>query len=124
MSAATVPQAAPEPLVVGGRPIPLDADGHLKRPADWSPAVGRALACREGVELGSEQWAIVELARDYYNEYHVAPGMRLIIALAARRTRPDGGIEIDSRRLYRWFGETPMRRICRYAGLPKPRSCI
>ncbi len=127
MTVPPTPETAAEPLIVGGRPIALGADGHLVRPEDWSPAVGRALARRDGAELGPDQWAVVELARDYYNEYHAAPGMRLLVTLLARhagRASPDGGHRLDSRRLYRWFGETPARRICRYAGLPKPRGCI
>jgi tRNA 2-thiouridine synthesizing protein E len=51
----------------------------------------------------------------------MAPGMRLLLKALATELGPDWG---TSRRLYRLFPEGPAKQACRYAGLPKPVSCI
>jgi tRNA 2-thiouridine synthesizing protein E len=114
----------------------LDDDGFLKNSADWNEALAERLAREDNFELSAEHWLLVRLAREYYSEYHVAPGMRILVALlrnhyrdqaqadtasSAKETAP---VKVDSRYLYRLFSESPGRQVCRYAGLPKPVSCI
>lgn len=114
----------------------LDDDGFLKDSSDWNETLAERLASEDGLQLNTEHWLLVRLAREYYSEYHVAPGMRILVALLrnhyrdqaqadtnskAKETAP---VKVDSRYLYRLFSESPGRQVCRYAGLPKPVSCI
>ncbi|GAB4189167.1 MAG: TusE/DsrC/DsvC family sulfur relay protein [Wenzhouxiangellaceae bacterium] len=115
-----------EMLTVAGSAVELDDDGFLRHSDEWSEAVAAALAAADGVNLESAHWLLLRLARDYYNRYHVAPGMRILVTLlrqhqSAADTAPQ---PIDSRLLYRLFPQSPARQVCRYAGLPKPVSCI
>lgn len=130
--------------------IEQDEEGFLLRPEDWCENVAVALAQRDAVTLTEEHWLLIQLARDYYNRYHVAPGMRILITLLRKhhaaesvsdgqsapsnpetdthtqqqRTRKPSGNHLSSRYLYRLFSDSPGRQVCCYAGLPKPVSCI
>lgn len=101
--------------------VELDEDGFLLNSDDWNEAIANALALADGITLEPVQWQLVRLAREYYKRYHMAPGMRILAALA--REHMDCG-KVDSRTLYRWFPQSPARQVCCYAGLPKPATCI
>ena len=47
--------------------------------------------------------------------------MRLLVRELAGRIGAERG---SSRQLYRLFPQGPARQACRYAGLPRPLSCI
>lgn len=99
----------------------LDARGYLLDGTQWSPAVARALAARDGIDLDSEHWDIIHFLRDYHQRFAIAPPMRLLVKELGRQFGPD---KASSRYLYRLFPDGPARQACRYAGLPKPVSCI
>ncbi|MFU8830659.1 MAG: TusE/DsrC/DsvC family sulfur relay protein [Wenzhouxiangella sp.] len=108
-------------LLVDDRQIELDADGHLARPEQWSPDVGRALADRDGIELGSDHWWLIEFVRRYHHNYGTPPLMRVVVA-EMRRKHDDSSL--GSREIYRLFSENPVRQACKYGGLSKPAWCI
>lgn len=108
-------------LAFDGREIALDERGYLLREDDWSEPLAAHMAALDGVALGDEHWAVIRFLRRYHAEFRMAPGMRLLLKALAAELGPDWGA---SRRLYRLFPEGPARQACRYAGLPKPVSCI
>ena len=108
-------------LQVDGRTIELDADGHLADPDAWSEAVARALAERQGIDLGSLHWWLIRFVRDHHSRYGMPPLMRIVIRRMREQTEET---EASSRTLYRLFPEGPIREACRYAGLARPESCI
>lgn len=99
----------------------LDEHGYLVDWQDWSESLAEAWAAADGIELGEEHWAVLHLLRDYYGEFGIAPPMRALLKLARERLGDEWS---DSRRLYRLFPGGPAKQACRYAGLPKPVSCI
>lgn len=108
-------------LIVGGRPVALGPDGHLRDAADWNEDVARALAETNGVELGPLHWWLIGFVRAHQQRYGMPPLMR--IAIRAMREQTEAG-DASSRTLYRLFPDGPIREACRYAGLPRPDSCI
>lgn len=104
-----------------GRRIAADAQGYLRRLEDWDEALAGELARRDGLALTPEHWDVLRFLRDYYLAYRMAPGMRLLVKELGTRFGQDKG---NSRYLYRLFPEGPAKQACRYAGLPKPVSCI
>ncbi len=103
-----------------GRSLALDEHGYLTDWTAWDGAVAEALARVDGMELTEAHWQVIELLRDYYRQYEIAPPMRALVG-ALKRRRPDLA---SSRVLYRLFPEGPARQASRYAGLPIPVSCI
>ena len=104
-----------------GRTIETDARGYLRRLEDWSEALGAELARRDGLALTPEHWEVLHFVREYYVEFKLAPPMRLLVKEIGKRLGADKG---QSRYLYRLFPDGPAKQACRYAGLPKPVSCI
>ena len=108
-------------MELNGRSIQTDSQGYLLRLGDWDESLAESMAEADGVELSSAHWEIIGFLRQYHQDYQMAPPMRLLIKAVAARLGEDKG---NSRYLYRLFPEGPAKQACRYAGLPKPVSCI
>lgn len=104
-----------------GQRVELDENGYLLDWSLWVPGVATAMATAEGLSLGDDHWQIIDILRDYYHSYEIAPPMRALIKLLRQRLGDD---RFGSRQLYRLFPEGPAKQACRYAGLPRPVSCI
>jgi tRNA 2-thiouridine synthesizing protein E len=104
-----------------GRSIELDEKGYMKNPGDWTPDIAERMAGDEGIQLSSDHWEILEIFRDYFAEFDIEPPMRALVRRSAERLGSEKG---NSRYLYRLFPDGPATQACRYAGLPRPVSCI
>lgn len=104
-----------------GQRLQLDARGYLVDWQAWSEAVAEQMASVDSVTLSPAHWQIIHLLREYYAAFEVAPPMRLLVKEVGQRLGPEAA---SSRYLYRLFPEGPAKQACRYAGLPKPVSCI
>jgi len=104
-----------------GTCLPMDDNGYLRDWQQWQPAVAEHMAAEDGLVLSAEHWRVLNVLRDYYAEYEISPPVRALI----KHMRELAGSEsFDSRVLYRLFPEGPAKQACRYAGLPRPVSCI
>lgn len=108
-------------LHVNGRDIALDKDGYLVDLADWSEDVARALATRESIALNADHWEVLELLRQFYQEFELSPATRPLIKYTALKLGPEKG---NSAHLNRLFNGTPAKLAAKLAGLPKPTNCI
>lgn len=113
--------SASELVLADGRRLALDARGYLGDWQAWSPEVATRLAADDGLVLDEPHWQIIQLLREYYGRFEVAPPMRLLVREIGQRLGPEAA---SSRYLYRLFPQGPAKQACRYAGLPKPVSCI
>lgn len=107
--------------IPGGGTLALDEKGYLLDWRAWTPAVARTMAAADGVELTDDHWAVLRLFREYYEQYEIEPPMRVLVRETGRRLGADKG---SSRFLYRLFPDGPGTQGCRYAGLPRPVSCV
>lgn len=101
--------------------IELDSEGYLKDLADWSEPVALSIARSEGLDLTQSHWEIINLLRDVHREFEHTPITRVFVKLMGQRLGRDKG---SSLYLLRHFPETPMRKACKIAGLPKPTNCL
>jgi tRNA 2-thiouridine synthesizing protein E len=108
-------------LRVGDRELETDPEGYLYRISDWSEPVARQMAANDGVELDDNHWEVIRFLRGYYDEYGVAPAIRILTKAMARQMGREKG---NTRYLYRLFPDGPAKQACRYAGLPKPTGCV
>ncbi len=104
-----------------GRTLETDPRGYLRHLEDWSEPLAAAMARADGIELGDDHWTVLKLLRDYYQEYTIAPAVRILVKQMARELGRDKG---NTRFLYRLFPDGPARQACRYAGLPRPTGCV
>lgn len=108
-------------LEVGGKTLATDEEGYLEHLDDWSQEVAETMATAEDVTLSPEHWEILNFLREYYNEYQIAPAVRVLTKAVGKRLGADKG---NSRYLYSLFPYGPGKQACKYAGLPKPTGCV
>ncbi|MFI8482782.1 TusE/DsrC/DsvC family sulfur relay protein [Pseudomonas sp. NPDC078700] len=108
-------------LIVEGHRIALDKDGFLCELSDWSDPVATALAQSEGIILSDEHRQILQLLRQFYEEFQLSPANRPLIKYVALKLGPEVG---NSLHLNRLFNGTPAKLAAKLAGLPKPTNCL
>lgn len=97
-----------------------DAQGFLKQSLQWTYELGIFMAEQDGIELTEEHWEVINYVREYYEDYNIAPPMRMIIRIFKKAF---GEENANSRYLYTLFPEGPMKQGSKYGGLPKPKNC-
>lgn len=108
-------------LEVGGKTIGLDEEGYLLDLSSWTPKIAQALATGDDIELLDDHWDIIYFLREYYEEYCIAPAVRVLTKAVGKRLGKDKG---NSKFLYSLFPYGPSKQACKYAGLPKPTGCV
>lgn len=108
-------------LDLADRRVAVDTRGYLLDANDWNEALAEAMAAADGLTLTPPHWQVLHLLRGYYAEHGTSPAMRVLVRLLAERL---GAGCADSRTLYRLFPQGPAKQAARYAGLPRPTSCI
>ena len=66
------------PLDVNGTTYETDEEGYLANLSDWAPDVAEALAASDGAELADGHWEVINFLREYYEEYQIAPAVRVL----------------------------------------------
>ena|SRR5208337_28202 len=107
-------------IAIDGKTIELDADGFLANPDDWFPPVAEYFSAADDILLTEEHWQIIRFARDYYRTFKISPMPKVIVV---RLNRQLGSERYSIKLLYSLFPEKPVRRICKYAGIPQPAGC-
>jgi tRNA 2-thiouridine synthesizing protein E len=118
------PRPEPPDPVEGRTPeraVALDGDGFLLDWRAWDEGLAVALAAQDDLTLTPAHWEILRFLRRYYTDYGLTPVLRILARAIARRLGPDKGTRAY---LYGLFPLGPVRQGARYAGLPKPPSCI
>ena len=92
----------------------VDREGYLIDHTAWTRQVGEAIAAELGLEMTDLHWQLVECARQVYAQTHKTPTRRKLVE--------DFGV--DPQELFTLFPASPMRKLCRVAGLPKPKNCL
>lgn len=108
-------------IEVGGKSIETDEEGYLVSLSDWSEDIGNAIAKAEGIEMSQNHWEVVNFLRDYYNEFQIAPAVRVLTKAIGKKLGPEKG---NSQYLYELFPYGPAKQACKIAGLPKPTGCV
>ena len=108
-------------IEVGGKTYETDEEGYLVNLADWTEELGGEIAKSENVEMCPNHWEVVNFLRDYYNEYQIAPAVRVLTKAIGKKLGADKG---SSTYLYELFPYGPAKQACKIAGLPKPTGCV
>jgi tRNA 2-thiouridine synthesizing protein E len=108
-------------LEVGGKSIETDEEGYLVNRADWTMDIAAAIAVAEGINMSENHWEVVNFLREYYDEYQIAPAVRVLTKAIGKKLGPDKG---NSKYLYELFPYGPAKQACKIAGLPKPTGCV
>ncbi|MDZ7662871.1 TusE/DsrC/DsvC family sulfur relay protein [Thiohalophilus sp.] len=106
---------------VGGKELEVDEEGYLSNLSDWTPEVAEYMAKDEGQDLNENHWEVINFLREYYEEYQIAPAVRVLTKAIGKKLGKEKG---NSKYLYELFPYGPGKQACKYAGLPKPTGCV
>lgn len=109
------------PIEANGKVYETDEEGYLANLNDWNPDLATAMAQADGAELSENHWEVINFLREYYEEYQIAPAVRVLTKAIGKKLGPDKG---NSKYLYELFPYGPAKQACKYAGLPKPTGCV
>jgi dissimilatory sulfite reductase related protein len=104
-----------------GTTLAIDEKGYLLDAGSWTPRAAECMALSDGIVLTADHWVILRMFREYFACYEIEPPMRVLVRQAKDRLGEEKG---SSRYLYQLFPKGPGTQACRYAGLPRPLSCI
>lgn len=108
-------------ISVGGQELELDEDGYLVDWTVWTEDAAKEFAKKDGLELTQEHWDIIKFLRTYFEEYNIAPMIRILVKEVKKAMGPEKG---NLKYVYKLFPEGPAKQACKYAGLPKPTGCV
>lgn len=108
-------------IEVNGNSYDTDEEGYLVNLADWNEDIAKVIAGTENVDLTPSHWEVVNFLREYYNEYQIAPAVRVLTKAIGKQLGPEKG---NSKYLYELFPYGPAKQACKIAGLPKPTGCV
>ena len=109
------------PIEVNGKTIETDEEGYLENREDWNEDVAKEMARIDDCELSENHWEVINFLREYYDEYQIAPAVRVLTKAIGKKLGPEKG---NSKYLYELFPYGPAKQACKIAGLPKPTGCV
>ncbi|HMM12354.1 MAG TPA: TusE/DsrC/DsvC family sulfur relay protein [Bacteroidales bacterium] len=102
-----------EEVKIGNYTIKVDNEGYMTDASQWNEEVAKALAAAEDLELTEKHMEVLRFLRKV-----VQDGETLTI-----RKVGNSGI-VDIKEFYTLFPKGPLKRASKYAGIPKPSSCV
>lgn len=109
------------PIEVNGKSYETDEEGYLANRTEWNEDLAKAMAKADNCDLSDNHWEVINFLREYYEEYQIAPAVRVLTKAIGKKLGPDKG---NSKYLYELFPYGPAKQACKYAGLPKPTGCV
>jgi len=108
-------------IELNGKSYETDEEGYLINLGEWNEEIAAYLAQQEGVNMTEQHWEVINFLRDYYNEFQIAPAVRVLTKAIGKKLGPEKG---NSQYLYELFPYGPAKQACKIAGLPKPTGCV
>ena len=108
-------------IEVNGKSFETDEEGYLANLNDWEKDVATVMAKEDDIELSDDHWEIINFLREYYEEYQIAPAVRVLTKAVGKKLGKDKG---NSKYLYELFPYGHGKQACKFAGLPKPTGCV
>ena len=106
---------------VSGKSYEVDEEGYLVDLSQWNEELAGEIAKAEKIEMTPNHWEVVNFLREYYNEYQIAPAVRVLTKAIGKKLGPEKG---SNSYLYELFPYGPAKQACKIAGLPKPTGCV
>lgn len=104
-----------------GKQFEVDEDGYLTDLSVWTKELAEHIAELENVKMTDNHWEVVNFLREYYDEYKIAPMIKILTKAIGKKLGKDKG---KTKYLYELFPGGPAKQACKIAGLPKPTGCV
>ena len=106
---------------VNGESFEHDEEGYITDVNNWNKDLAAEIAKTEKIDMTDEHWEVVNFLREYYNEYQIAPAVRVLVKSVKKKFGAEKG---SNKYLYELFPYGPAKQACKIAGLPKPTGCV
>lgn len=106
---------------VNSHTIEHDEEGYITNLAEWSKELAEVIAETENIDMNEEHWEVVNFLREYYEEYQIAPAVRVLIKSIKKSMGKEKG---NNKYMYELFPYGQAKQACKIAGLPKPTGCV
>ena len=104
-----------------GKQVEVDDDGYIINLDEWSKEIAEHLAGLDNITLSEAHWEVIDFLRNYYQQYQIAPMIKILVKEIGKVMGPDKG---NTKYLYELYPGGPAKQACKYAGLPKPTGCV
>ena len=108
-------------IEANGKTYETDEEGYLANLNDWNKDLAEAMATEDKINLSEDHWEIINFLREYYEEYQIAPAVRVLTKAVGKKLGKEKG---NSKYLYELFPYGPGKQACKFAGLPNPTGCV
>ena len=98
---------------LAGKSVEVTDEGYLVNREEWSKEMAAEMAKEDGIELTDKHYEVLDYLRK-----EQAAGSTLTI----RKVGKSGIVDIKG--LYQLFPGGPLKLSSKYAGIPKPASCV
>ncbi len=96
-----------------GKTVEVTDEGYLVNRDDWTKEMAVEIAKEQGIELTDKHYEVL----DYLRKESAAG-----TSLSIRKVGKSGIVDIKG--LYQLFPGGPLKYSSKYAGIPKPASCV
>jgi TusE/DsrC/DsvC family sulfur relay protein len=96
-----------------GQAVEVNEEGYMVDPSQWSKEIAAELAKEEGIDLTEKHYEVLEFLRNANEKGE---------SLTIRRVGKSGIVDIKG--LYKLFPGGPLKFSSKFAGIPKPASCV
>ena len=96
-----------------GQPVEVNDEGYMVNASEWTKEIAAEMAKEEGIELTDKHYEVLEFLRNANEKGDT---------LTIRRVGKSGITDIKG--LYQLFPGGPLKFSSKFAGIPKPASCV
>ena len=76
-------------IELDGKSYETDEEGYLVNLSDWNDQLATAMAKADGATLDENHWEVINFLRDYYEEYQIAPAVRVLTKAVGKKLGKD-----------------------------------
>ena len=96
-----------------GQTVEVNDEGYMADASEWNREIAAEMAKEEGIELTEKHYEVLEFLRNANEKGET---------LTIRRVGKSGITDIKG--LYQLFPGGPLKFSSKFAGIPKPASCV
>ena len=96
-----------------GQSVEVNDEGYMVNASEWTKEIAAEMAKEEGIDLSEKHFEVLEFLRNANEKGET---------LTIRRVGKSGITDIKG--LYQLFPGGPLKFSSKFAGIPKPASCV
>ena len=98
---------------IAGQSVEVNDEGYMVDASQWNREIAAEMAKEEGMDLTDKHYEVLEFLRNANEKGET---------LTIRRVGKSGIVDIKG--LYQLFPGGPLKFSSKFAGIPKPASCV